>query len=319
MSAYPDHEAIEAAAADWLARQQFESWSEADTQNLEAWLAQSDNHTAAYWRLKAAFDRTGRLAALRKPMMARPLQAPSRKSGIMFFAAAAAALVIAAGVWTQWPLSSGWRTFATPVGGHISVKLADGSLIELNTDTAVRTRFTANERAVELLKGEAYFQVRHNAARPFVVTVGNHRIVDLGTKFFVRKSVAKLDVALMEGSARLESTDASAPARPAILKPGDFAVATATSIGISRRKVHELADDLAWRNGMLVFHNARLSDAAAEFNRYGGPKLVVSGKAARLTINGAFPVTGAEDFAGTAREIFGLHIDRKDNLIIISH
>ena len=65
------NDAIEARAADWLARQQFESWNEADAERLEAWLAESDNHTAAYWRLKAAFGRTDRLAALRRPMMQR--------------------------------------------------------------------------------------------------------------------------------------------------------------------------------------------------------------------------------------------------------
>jgi transmembrane sensor len=315
------NDAIEARAADWLARQQFESWNEADAERLEAWLAESDNHTAAYWRLKAAFGRTDRLAALRRPMMQRAAsQASARKPWTLLYAAVAALVVLAVGggIWGYQALTPDGRTFATPVGGHMTVKLADGSVIELNTDTVLHTDFTPEKRAVQLVRGEAYFQVEHNAARPFTVTVGDHRIVDLGTKFFVRRSAEQLDVALMEGSARLESTSASAQTRPTVLMPGDFAVATATSIGVSRKKVHELADDLAWRSGMLVFHNARLVDAAAQFNRYGDVKLVVSDSASRLTINGAFPTNGAGDFAGVAHEIFGLHVDRRGKDIVLS-
>lgn len=321
MSDAHSNETIEARAADWLARQQFESWNEADAKTLEAWLAESDNHTAAYWRLKAAFDRTDRLAALRRPMMQRPAsQIPSRKPWTLLYAAVAALAVLAigGGIWSYRALTPDGRTFATPVGGHMTVKLADGSVIELNTDTVLHTDFTPERRAVQLVKGEAYFQIEHNAARPFTVTVGAHRIVDLGTKFFVRTSPKQLDVALMEGSARLENTDSSAQTKPTVLLPGDFAVATATSIGVSRKKVHELADDLAWRNGMLVFHNARLADAAAEFNRYGDRKLVVTDTASRLTINGAFPTNGADDFAGVAHEIFGLRVDRRGNDIVLS-
>lgn len=321
MSDAHTNEIIEARAADWLARQQFESWNEADAKKLEAWLAESDNHTAAYWRLKAAFNRTDRLAALRRPMMQRRShQASARRPWTLFYAAVAALAVVAigGGIWGYQALTPDGRTFATPIGGHMTVKLADGSVIELNTDTVLHTDFTPEKRAVQLVKGEAYFQVEHNAARPFTVTVGAHRIVDLGTKFFVRTSAKQLDVALVEGSARLESTDASAQTKPTVLMPGDFAVATATSIGVSRKKVHELADDLAWRSGMLVFHNARLVDAASEFNRYGDMKLVITDSVSRLTINGAFPTNGADDFAGVAHEIFGLHVDRRGKDIVLS-
>jgi transmembrane sensor len=321
MSGETHNENIETRAADWLARRQFESWNEAEQVKLDAWLAESDNHAAAYWRLKAAFDRTDRLAALRRPMMERVgPTAPSRKPWMIFSAAVAALVLLAVGggiAGYQFFTPDG-RTFATPVGGHMTVKLADGSVIELNTNTILHTDFTSDRRAVQLVRGEAYFRVEHNAARPFTVTVGGHRIVDLGTKFFVRTSPEQLDVALVEGRARLESTNAAAQTRPTVLMPGDFAVATATSIGVSRKAVHELADDLAWRNGMLVFHNARLADAAGEFNRYGEMKLVITESVSRLTINGAFPTNGAEDFAGVTHEIFGLHIDRRGKDIVLS-
>ena len=65
--------------------------------------------------------------------------------------------------------------------------------------------------------------------------------------------------------------------------------------------------------------HASLAEAVAEFNRYGVVKLVIADPhAGKLTINGAFRTTGAENFAGVAHEIFGLHVDRRDNDIILS-
>ena len=81
----------------------------------------------------------------------------------------------------------------------------------------------------------------------------------------------------------------------------------------------ELADSLAWQHGLIVFHNTPLADAVAEFNRYGGAELIVADKGtAKLTINGTFRFTSAENFAASAHEIFDLRVDRKNESIILS-
>jgi transmembrane sensor len=276
-------------------------------------------HRVAFLRIDATWQRTDRLAALRQPMRETPARSAPNKH-IWSRIAAAVGLAAVIGVVGQNYLSRPQgQLIETPKGGQERLGLADGSQIVLNTDSAVRVNLGARTRSVELLRGEAYFQVRHDASRPFVVTVSGHRIVDLGTKFLVRMAPKALQVALLEGSARLENANAAAKKNSVILTPGDVAVATAADTQVTRKTDREISERLAWQRGAIVFHNARLADAVAEFNRYGGPQLViVDPGAAKLTINGTFLTTGAEDFAAITHEIFGLKTEHKDGRIVLS-
>jgi transmembrane sensor len=310
---------IEICAAEWISRQQFDTWNDAEHTKLDAWLAEADNHAAAYWRLKATWDRTNRLSALRRPE-GEAVIAPIQKRRWRIFAASFTLIAAIVGAAAYLFPPGGGETFSTAIGGHTALTLADGSKVDLNTDTILRAEIGTHARNVELVRGEAYFQIKHDAARPFVVTVAGHRITDLGTKFFVRMVPKGLEVALIEGRARLDDTNTDAGKRhSAVLTPGDLARATADSMSVSRKRAPELADDLAWRRGALVFHNASLADAAAAFNRYGGVKLIiVDPGVAALTINGTFRTNGADELAGVAHEIFGLRIARVDRNIVLT-
>ena len=315
-----DAMAIEHAAADWVAdRRNSEDWTAERQAELDAWLAQSLAHRVAFVRIEATWRRTDRLVALHRPMHGQTGTGPSRKPFWMRVAVVVG-LVVATGFFgANYLLNPHVQLIATPVGGQDRVKLADGSQIELNTDTAIRVELTAQKRAVELVKGEAYFEIRHDVARPFVVTVANHRIVDLGTKFLVRTTPQILKVALVQGSARLESTSPKVRQPAVILTPGDLAVATADSVRVSKRPTREVANALAWRRGAIALRSASLADAVAEFNRYGGPQLVVADPdVAKLTINGTFRTSGAEEFAGMTHEIFGLRVEHQNGNIVLS-
>src|SRR6185437_10529239 len=100
-----------------------------------------------------------------------------------------------------------YTAYATAIGGQKTLALADGTRIELNTDTQVRL-LNGDHRKVWLDKGEAYFQVHHDAAHPFEVMSGNLKVTDLGTAFFVKRHAADTEVALVEGSARFDDTAA---------------------------------------------------------------------------------------------------------------
>ncbi len=172
---------------------------------------------------------------------------------------------------------AGGEIIETPKGGHESLTLADGTHVELNTDSAISVHLSSGARDVELLRGEASFQVKHDATRAFVVTVAKRRIVDLGTKFLVRLSQGSVEVALLEGRARLEGDTNTSQQRAIELSPGDVAVATEYGTRVSVRSKQELLDRLAWQHGMIVLHDETLAHAAEEFNRYGGQKLIVVG------------------------------------------
>jgi transmembrane sensor len=305
----------EALAADWLQRRHFWNWNSEDQVALDAWLAQSLAHRLAYWRLEAAWGRTERLAALRSaaPESAAPTSRKRARSFVVGIAVAVVAIAAIGLAGTAYLVSPRQAIYQTPVGGHQIVALADGSRIELNTDTVLRT----GVREATLVKGEAYFQIKHDAAHPFVVTAGAHRIVDLGTKFLVRRDAGRLEVALTEGSARIESAQGAQP--PKLLAPGDVVVATATSLSMTRKASSDLTNALSWRHGLLVFKYTALGEAAGEFNRYNREKLVIAdAAAARRTIYGTFEAGNVELFARVARDVLGLHVENRGGAIVIS-
>jgi transmembrane sensor len=211
-------------------------------------------------------------------------------------------------------LSPKMTTYQTTLGGHRIVALADGSRIELNTDTVLR----ADGREAELLKGEAYFQIKHDAAHPFVVNAGAHRITDLGTKFLVRRDADRLEVALTEGSARVDSPEGSAQGSK-LLAPGDVVIATANSLSMTKRPAADLTSALSWRRGLLVFKYTGLGESANEFNRYNRRKLVIAdGAIAKRTIYGTFQANNVELFARVARDVLGLRVENRGSEIVIS-
>jgi transmembrane sensor len=317
-----DSEAISARAAELIVEQQTGEWGVSDEAALAAWLAESSAHRIAYWKLEAAWDRTQRVAAL-KPMRrgARLAEMGRRVWPVLSRTAAAFALVCAGGAaafyYSHRPPQE--QTYATTVGGHEPLALDDGSRIELNTDTSIRIAMTGKSRKVWLDRGEAYFDVRHDAARPFVVVAGNARVTDLGTKFTVRREEKRLNVSLIEGRAELENGELGDNARSAVLKPGDVAVATSDTVAVTRKRDQVLKDALGWRRGVLVFEDTELSAAAQEFNRYNRKKVIVADThTAHLRIGGTFPSTNVDAFADAAEAILGLHVRYRGNDIVIS-
>lgn len=310
--------AIEEIAASWVRRRHFGEWTGQDQADLDVWINESIAHEVAYLRLDAAWARTERLAAL------RPLKAGRTGSG---YSGGKTALRIAASVVFVATLSVGGAIYylspkgtlyTTPVGGHRTLALSDGSRIELNTDSILRLE--PGERSASLERGEAYFDIKHDTAHPFSVRVANHRIVDVGTEFIIRNDVGKTRVSLLEGSARFETTDNRQLQRPVLLEPGDVAIATADTVSITREPARKLAKDASWRRGVLIFDNTTLAEAANELNRYNDQKLVVADAvAARTRIDASIPINGVDVLARIARDAIGLRAEMRGNEIVLLH
>jgi transmembrane sensor len=249
-----------------------------------------------------------------QPTQPRPRVGRSSSSPAIKIAAAVLLLAVAgAGVFVlERPAD---RVYATALGEHQTLRLSDGSRIELNTNTEVR--IAQSGRAVTLERGEAFFQIVHDETRPFIVTVGEHRVIDLGTKFDIRKEKDRLEVALIEGKARVEATSADAP-KSTLLAPGDVMVATAHGVSLKKRTSESLSDQLGWRRDVIVFDHTALAQAAAELNRYNAKKIVIADPvAAKVKIGGTFPVNGTAQLVDVARDLFNLNVkDRGDEVII---
>ena len=311
-------EQIDAQAAAWFNDR---NDGAADQAEFDAWIAKSPNNLLAYWRVEAGWERAGLLAAVRPP---KHNQSGSRDRGpwvLWFGRVAAIAAVVGIGISATYEFSSDkFATYTTPVGGHRMVTLADGSQIELNTDTTVRVDAAGKDRRVELVRGEAYFSVKHDKNRPFVVDTGEQRLVDLGTKFLLRRNARSVKVGLFEGSVRLETPGLLASSPLAVLTAGDVAIAAPGKVLITRGATRELNAEAGWRVGRLIFDHSTLAEAAAEFNRYNDRKLVIAdAHVGAIKFSSAFPTSGVELFVRVTQKSLGLHVERRGDEIVISN
>jgi transmembrane sensor len=304
---------IEEEAARWLLRREEPGWTEVDGQALEAWLAESAAHQAAFWRLEHGWRRADRLAA--RPLPAAETRTPWTRR----FAPLAASLValVGAGVWLAHDAAG--RVYATDVGGHEVAPLPDGTRIELNTDTKLRADVTREHREVWLDKGEAYFEVAHDKAHPFTIYAGKRKVTVLGTKFSVRRTGDEVQVTVVEGKVRVDPVDAPRPTPPAVLTPGQIAIAKGAATLVTPKTVAAAQSELSWRQGMLVFDQYTVERAAEEFNRYNRRKIIVtSPDAAAIRIGGTFETDNIDGFVELLQQGYGLKIEKTDDAVKIT-
>jgi transmembrane sensor len=315
-----DAAAVRTRAGEWLvAKSAAKTWSSEDQAALDAWLQESPAHLLAYWRLEAAWANASRLTALRQPMRGESKGGRAfRHNWLAFAAAAIAAIIIGAGGYAFYIRAPAVKSYSTALGGHETLKLTDGSTIELTTDTAIRVA-VGQVRHVWLDRGEAFFQVVHDPARPFVLQIGDQRVVDLGTEFSARRAGDLVKVAVVKGSVLVESTASDIKYVPVTLTAGQMATATPRSITRETPSPKVIAQALSWRRDLLVFDDTPLAEVAERFNRYNSKKLVIADESiAKLKVGGAFPTGGVESFARVAQHILKLHVEDDGNRAVLT-
>jgi len=312
---------IQLRAAQWVVERASVVWAEEDQQRLDAWLRESTAHEVAYWRAKHAWEKADRVVALKSPLQRGERQqargTPNR-SGLFRIAAVACGLAVLGVTAFEMNKAPAYTIYSTPVGGRKILSLADGSRIELNTDTVLRLSRERGTRVAFLDRGEAFFDIRHDTAHPFTIEARGRRIVDVGTKFLVRNGQERLEVSMLEGEVTLSAPKNSGD-RPSKLTAGDVAVATATSTVITKEPGPAIADAASWRQGMLVFRHTTLADAVAEFNRYNDAQLVVVGdRAGNMKIDGKFRTHDVETFAEVAKDVLHLNVQKVGEKTVMS-
>jgi transmembrane sensor len=312
---------IEQAAAIWLAREDF-GLTPSERDERDVWLAQSSRHKVAYLQLKAAWGRTERLAALKSPEPRAPMsRALSPRSGtvrrLALLAAATVVMFFGSSVYLSWRQQSE-HSYATLVGHMRTVQLADGTRMELNTNTHVRTDVNARLRVVTLESGEAYFDVIHDASHPFIVYAGNWRITDLGTKFSVFLDGDDVRVLVREGRVRVDPRRGSAPSRSVVAQAGYAVLARGLETLVLSKPDADIASDLSWRGGVLEFDHQPLAEVAAQFNRYNAKQIQIEGSARKIPIGGSFKADKVDVFVQLLHRGFGLSVNDQGDRIVIS-
>lgn len=334
---------IEKCAGEWLARRDAGDMAAHEQEAFDAWLSESTLHRVTYLRIENAWDQALRLKALGAGIQSDQPPAPgqwnlspffepraaaarpvARGPGLLRLRALAASLVLAVAVASAWYLWPSGNSYATRIGSVVSLPMVDGSNVILNTDSEIEVAMDEKERRIELKHGEAYFQVAKDPGRPFVVTVGDERIVAIGTKFSVRrdfdKSGVEFQVIVTEGVVRVESekgesVDSMAPRR---LNAGSVALASRGGLMVQTKKLPEVEEQLAWRSGGLVFRDVSLAEAVAEFNRYNERRIVIEDAAvAALTVGGNFRTTNVGAFVRLLEQGYPVRVDFQQDKIVL--
>ncbi|HYS46059.1 MAG TPA: FecR domain-containing protein [Rhizomicrobium sp.] len=304
----------EKLAAAWLAREDRGLTAE-EADALDLWLSSSSLHKVGYLRLQASWQRADRLAALKRPAL--PASGANRIFGWGMLAAAMLVLLLGGGAWFFWPAPPQGQSYATAVGHMQELRLADGTRLELNTNTRVHANVTASRRTVTLESGEAYFDVVHDANRPFMVYAGNRRITDLGTKFSVFRNGDDVRVTVREGRVKVEILGQQS-GTPVVADGGHELVTKGGETLVMAKPDADIANDLSWRSGMLVFNQKTLAEAAEQFNRYNERQIFVEGNARKIRIGGSFKADNVDVFVLLLHRGFGLSVSDQGDRIVVS-
>lgn len=315
-------------AAQWMAARD-RGFTPAEQDAYLQWLSEDPAHGAEIARLARAWDRLDVLHQWNPTHSARPnadlLQPRPRRPFWRrqpLVMAAAAALVLAAGLFWLRPPASSENTSVIMHPGPRRLTLEDGSRVELNTDARIDVHFTAEKRAVTLLQGEAHFVVAKNPHRPFVVTAGDYTVRAVGTAFNVALAPSAVSVLVTEGEVQL-----NAPAQTADTPPfphlfaGQQAQLDAeltNGVRITELTPAEMEAALAWQSFRLEFHALPLREVVAEFNRYNHRQLVVGDSATGdIMIGGTFRADNVEAFVRLLDVGFGIQAQNDGDRIML--
>jgi transmembrane sensor len=210
-------------------------------------------------------------------------------------------------------------SYETAVGGRKKITLADGSSVILNTDSRLDVDFSGRCRDVRLVRGEAYFEVVHDKARPFTVHANNYVVRDIGTAFDVHLSKAgSIEIGVTKGSVEVK------PARGADVSDGakSRGIVTAGHDIVLGEKVErpeavsnvELGRKLAWRQGQLIYTGQPLREVLADISRYSDIRIELSDPALEnLPVGGAFRIDQIEAIFAALETNFGVHAEWIDS------
>ncbi|HEX7116533.1 MAG TPA: FecR domain-containing protein [Steroidobacter sp.] len=317
-----DRDAEHAAqgAAHWLAVLSDEHCTEAERREFFEWLRSSTRNVDEFLRLStlvrsasnpevwpkdsieslvAAARHSSNVTELKgADEQEEPGRSPRRFIPWALAASLAGILVLGAALLTQAPMTSWFETtYTTRIGEQRSITLEDGSLVQLNSRSQLRTRFTDDLRAVELDEGEAIFRVAKDPARPFRVRTRAMEIVALGTAFNVNADAMRTVVTVLEGRIKVQNR-IEVPQNVANPAPREFELAVGEQLIVSpahpvvRVSLADVEKVTSWTERRLIFENTPLAAAAREFARYSPREIRIEDpQIAARQINGVFDAT----------------------------
>ena len=305
----PREERIVREAAIWVARLQSDDATDADREQFAQWASVDPDHAATFDELLGVWQQ---LDVPISPEQLAKLQKPRRRtltSLVIIGFLAAASLLSAHHLGFVDRLRA---DHYAALGKVRIVDLADGSRAYLNTDTAISLAFNEQERRVTLLRGEAFFDVRPAADRPFVVVEGRLAAEAVGTRYGVRSPLGNEPARVQVEEGKVRVTGAH---QPVTLGAGELATVNS---GGALTVFQSNEDDLAWRNGKLVFSGRPLSEVLATLDRYRrGRIILLDRELGRHEVSGVYDIENQEQALDALEKNLSLRVSRLPGGIVI--
>ncbi|MFL6605218.1 MAG: FecR family protein [Steroidobacteraceae bacterium] len=334
---------IEQRASEWIIRSEGGNFTADMRAEMERWL-QDPHHRVTYLRIREAWRRASRIRNTR-PLDGNVDPDLLKNRDLTFGAdhethtgassewpfrvatGAALSLITYLLCLTGWFVlgRSEWVSYTTSIGGYEHVTLADGSAIQINTDSEIRARLTDRKREIQLIRGEALIKVAHDARRPLTISAADTSVrADppgiVGAAVVLRmRGPHHVDVAVTEGSILLGPSDrivdialgrSSSP--QSTLGAGYLATVRPEGIHLAKIASEDLNRKLSWTAGLLSFQGETLAEVTDEFNRYNRKHLVVTDPLiAERRIGGAFQATDPDSFVSALQKWFGIRADEQ--------
>lgn len=328
----PNEQHAVQGAAHWLATLSDESCTDAERQQFSEWLRGSTRNVEEFLRLSTLARSLGKRelwpeqtieqlveevransnVTTLEPRGATVTEGDQRRLRPWLMAAAVACLLVGGAIVLRTAPLTGVASqeYQTALGEQRPITLEDGSVVELNTRSRLRTQFSRSLRALDLVEGEAIFRVVKDANRPFVVRTGETDIVAVGTAFNVNASEARTIVTVLEGRVRVNNrAGAAGAASSAAGKPEQIELAVGEQLIVApaqptvRVAVRDTEKITSWTERRLIFENTPIEAAAAEFARYSARRIrIEDAEIGAREINAVFDATDPGSFVEFLRK-----------------
>ncbi|WP_177175783.1 FecR family protein [Sphingopyxis sp. YR583] len=301
----PEEEALE-----WLVRLTSGDVGADERARFARWHAEP-GHAAAYDEARLLWEGIGQVfSAPDNVVVLRPPVRSIRSWGRQ--AAAIAACVAVFGLAGQQYIRF-WQYDATTRGSARGTEtLADGSRIELNTGSALDVAYSGRDRRVTLARGEAFFNVKRDPARPFIIKAGSGEVRVLGTAFSVERSGEGARVTVIRGKVRVEAAGKYVDLVPNQQVRFDGGPPQAVR-GVDAGKL------LAWSEGRLVFEKRPLGEVVAAIDRYYPGMIILDNeKAAKKSVDAVVHLDRIDEWLGSLEKSQDVTLRRGAGIVYIS-
>ncbi len=315
----PNHGTAMAEALDWFTRRQSGTMTAGEKRTFAAWHAAHPDNARAYKRVAGlwASPEFTRAVETQAPATMPPPRPARPRAALRPVLALAAALVLVVGLGHL----LGGNPFqpsadhGTETGQRAEVSLPDGSVVVLNAESAMNVSFDADRRRVDLVRGEAFFDVRHDPERPFEVAAGRSLTRVVGTAFSVTLQDGNTEVRVKRGHVRVAGDDGRMPVD---LTPGEGVTVTAGHLGDAAAFVSQTT--FAWIDGRLVFHDQPLAKVIAQLARHHkDPVVLATDRLRRLRVSGNYRLNDPAAVVAALADVAGAKVIQLPGLLTVLH